>query len=109
MVKLKLRRVGRRNRPYFRIIVVDARKDPWGDYIEVVGHFDPFRRKETMVLNEERIKYWLSKGAQPTDPVHNILVSYGIIKGPKIPKRIKKTTRKEAKGKVEKKEEGASS
>lgn len=94
MVKLKLARVGRKNRPYFRIIAIDSRKDPFGDFLEILGHFDPLRRKQTLVLKEKRIKYWLSKGAQPTDAVFNILVSKGILKGPKKPKRLKKKKQK---------------
>lgn len=83
MVALKLQRIGRHKRPFFRIIAIDKKRDPQARAQEILGHFDPRNRKETLVLKQERIEYWISKGAQPTGPVHNILVDAGIIKADK--------------------------
>ena len=83
MLKIKLSRVGKRKQPTFRLLVIEHQKDPWGTYIENIGHFDPRHKEETMNLNAERINYWISVGAKPTDTVHNLLVTAGIIKDKK--------------------------
>ncbi len=82
MVKIRLARVGRRNDPSFRIVVQDSRKDPFGRKIEVVGFISP--RSKEKKLDRARIEYWLKVGAQPSETVHNLLISEGIIKGKKI-------------------------
>ncbi|MBI4121837.1 MAG: 30S ribosomal protein S16 [Parcubacteria group bacterium] len=83
MLKIKMSRVGKRKQPTFRLLVVEHQKDPWGTYIENVGHFNPREKQATMVLNADRIKYWMSVGAQPTDTVHNLLITAGLIEGKK--------------------------
>lgn len=83
MLKIKLSRVGKRKQPTYRLLIVEKQKDPWGTYIENVGTFNPMVKPKVINLNEERIKYWLSVGAQPTDTVHNMLVTAGIIKDKK--------------------------
>lgn len=82
MLAIKLSRKGKKNQPFFRIILLEKAKDPWGDFLEDLGYYNPLIKKVS--LEEERIKYWLSKGAQPTGAVHNLLISQGIIKGKKI-------------------------
>lgn len=79
---IKLRRVGKKKQPTFRLIVTEKGRDPWGDNLEIVGWKNP-RTKET-VLEVERIKYWLSKGAQPTDTIRNLLIDQKIITGEKV-------------------------
>lgn len=81
MVRIRLARIGRKNDPYFRVVVQDSRKDTFGRRIEDVGSVEP--RTKVVKLNAERIMYWLGKGAQPSDTVHNLLVSQGILKAPK--------------------------
>ncbi len=83
MVALKLQRVGRHNRPHFRLIAIDKLRNPQSKAKELLGHFDPKNRKESMVLKADRISYWLSVGAQPTPVVNNLLIDAGIIKGEK--------------------------
>lgn len=82
MVVIKLSRVGKRSKPAFRLIVLDRAKDPWGTFLENLGNYNP--RSKELNLNVERIKYWLSKGAQPTDTVHNLFVSKGLIDAKKV-------------------------
>lgn len=82
MLAIKLSRKGRKKQPFFRIIVLEKAKDPRGDFLEDLGFHNPFS-KETS-LKVERIKYWLSKGAQPTGSVHNLLIAQGIIKDAKV-------------------------
>lgn len=81
MVRIRLARVGRKNDPHFRIVVQDGRTDTVGRHIEIVGSLSPRQSKQS--LNKERLTYWLGKGAQPTDSVHNLLVTEGLIKGAK--------------------------
>ncbi len=81
MLTIKLRRVGKKKQPVFRLIVTEKGRDPWGDNLEIVGWMNP-RTKEKS-LNVERIQYWISKGAQTTDTINNLLVSEKIIEGDK--------------------------
>ena len=68
--------------PYFRIVVLDKQKDPWGKFLENLGDYNP--RTKKLNINAESIKSWLAKGAQPSSTVHNILVTQGIIEGKKV-------------------------
>ncbi|MGR3220517.1 MAG: 30S ribosomal protein S16 [Candidatus Anammoxibacter sp.] len=74
-VRIRLKRMGRKNRPFFRIGAFDSREERDGKHIEALGHYDPMESDETkkVVLKRERIEYWLSVGAQPTETVANIL------------------------------------
>jgi len=80
MVKLRLSRVGRKNLAHYRVVAVQAREKRDTNAIELLGHYSPFTKE--LVLNEERIKYWLSVGAQPTDVVRNWLVRKNLIEAP---------------------------
>ncbi len=73
MVKLRLRRMGGKHKPFFRIVAADSRFKRDGRFIEVVGYYDPVKNPPVVKLNEERIKYWLSVGAQPTNTVKNLI------------------------------------
>lgn len=79
MIKLRLRRMGAKKRPSYRIVATDSRSPRDGRFIEAVGFYDPLTQPATIKLNEERIRYWLSVGAQPTDTVRTMLVRYGLI------------------------------
>lgn len=83
MLKIRMQRVGRINMPSYRLIVVEHTEGPkTGNIVEKVGTYNP-RSKERQV-DAERVKYWMSVGAKPSDTVHNMLVSLGIIDGKKI-------------------------
>ncbi len=75
MVKLRLKRMGRRNRAFFRLCAFDAREERDGRSIEQLGTYDPMEKDESkkVVLKRDRIEYWLSVGAQPTETVASIL------------------------------------
>jgi small subunit ribosomal protein S16 len=79
-VALRLKRLGRRNRPFYRICVMDQRTRRDGRAIEELGHYDPHVevREDAFVLNEERTKYWLSVGAQPSSTVASLLKTRGV-------------------------------
>lgn len=81
MVTLKLARVGKKKQPTFRLVVTEKGSDPWGHNLEILGWKNP-RTKETK-FEVERIKYWLSKGAQMTATVNNLLIDQKIITGEK--------------------------
>jgi len=79
-VKLRMSRIGRRHRPFFRINAVDGRTPGNGKILEKIGHYDPIEKniEKQIVLNTERVKYWLDKGAIPSDSVSQILLRKGI-------------------------------
>ena len=79
MVKIRLRRVGSKNKPSYRIVVADSRSPRDGAFINVVGHYNPLTEPATVVMDEEKILDWLSKGAQPTATVVRLLSQAGII------------------------------
>ncbi|MFH1366850.1 MAG: 30S ribosomal protein S16 [Patescibacteria group bacterium] len=99
MLIIRLSRKGKNREPYFRLIISEKTKDTVGDFLESLGFYDP--KKKVLKMNEERIKYWLSKGAQASGTVKNLLISKGVMTG----KKAKKGGRRKAE---EKKNEAAS-
>ncbi|MHC4865692.1 MAG: 30S ribosomal protein S16 [Planctomycetota bacterium] len=79
-VKLRMTRMGRRHRPFFRINAIESRAPRDGRIIEKLGHYDPIEKDpaKQIVLNRERIEYWLGQGAVPSDTVSQILLRAGI-------------------------------
>ncbi len=90
MLKVRLQRVGRRNDPSFRMVVIESTKGPKSrNYIEMLGSYNP-RLKQTTV-DGERVKHWIAQGAQVSDTVHNILVNEKVIDAKKVNPLGKKT------------------
>lgn len=81
MLSIRLTRVGKKKQPMYRVVIMDKQKDPWGKSLEILGNRNP-RTKET-TLNAERIQYWISKGAQPSESVWNLLVEHKVVDGKK--------------------------
>ena len=79
-VKIRLRRMGQKKAPFYRIIVADSRSPRDGRFIEEIGTYDPNTNPSTFNVNEEAAKKWLANGAQPTDTVARIFKSTGITK-----------------------------
>jgi len=79
MVRIRLRRVGRKKQPSYRVVVTDSRSPRDGRYIEIIGFYNPRTEPTTMTLKEERALYWLSVGAQPSDAVRRILDRLGTL------------------------------
>lgn len=99
MLVIRLFRIGKKNQPLFKIIITDKRKPPrGGKFVEEVGFWNPLKKEK--VLKAERIKYWISVGAKPSDTVYNLLVSEKIVEGKKIPVH-KKAKEKEPVGPAE--------
>jgi len=79
MVKIRLRRVGSKKRPSYRLVVADARAPRDGVFIAIIGHYNPLTDPETVVIAEDKARHWLEQGAQPTDTAARLLAKAGII------------------------------
>ena len=79
MVKIRLRRIGAKKSPSYRLVVADARAPRDGAFIAVIGHYNPLTDPETIVIDEEKARHWLSQGARPTDTAARLLAKAGII------------------------------
>ena len=80
MVKIRLRRMGAKKAPFYRIVVADSRCPRDGRFIEEIGTYDPMAEGENIKVDLERAKYWISNGAQPTETVAKIFKLAGIEK-----------------------------
>jgi len=79
MVKIRLRRMGATKRPFYRIVVADSRSPRDGRFIENIGQYHPLEDPSRIEIDEERARYWLGQGAQPTEQVHRLLEIRGIL------------------------------
>ena len=105
MLHIRFSRIGRKNQPIYRIVIMEKHRAPCGKYVEKLGFYNP-KTKETR-LNKERIEYWLKNGAQCSNTVHNLLIKNDIIKGEKAKSvRITKKRMERKQGKKEKAGEG---
>lgn len=78
-VKLRLKRGGSKQRPFYRIVAADARSPRDGRFIDTIGTYNPIPAEYEVSIDEEKAMYWLSNGAQPTDTVRNLLSKKGIM------------------------------
>lgn len=72
-VKIRLKRVGKKKQPYYRVVVADVRSPRDGRFIEEIGTYNPHTQPSTFKVDVERVKYWLDTGAQPTETVRKLL------------------------------------
>ena len=79
MVKIRLKRMGMKKKPFYRIVVTDSRNARDGRFIEELGYYNPVSEPNELKVNAERAKYWLSVGAQPTDTTRALLKKSGTI------------------------------
>ena len=79
MVKIRLRRVGSKKKPSYRLVVADSRAPRDGAFISIIGYYNPLTDPETVVIDEEKALNWLRQGAQPTDTAARLLAKAGII------------------------------
>lgn len=79
MVKMRLSRVGAKRQPHYRVVVADSRAPRDGRFIEIIGRYNPRTEPSTIEIDTEKAQAWLSKGAQPTDQVKNLLKISGVI------------------------------
>lgn len=104
-VKIRMTRMGRRHRPFFRINAIESRNPRDGKILEKLGHYDPIEKDKDkqVVLNLERVKYWLDQGAVPSDTISELLARYGIktkYAEKKVARRTKAREIAAAKGKL---------
>jgi len=79
MVKIRLKRMGAKKKPFYRIVVADSRKARDGRFIEEIGYFDPLADPDVIKVDEEAAKKWLAEGAQPTERVRSLFRKVGIV------------------------------
>ncbi len=82
MLRIRLSRVGKKNNPVYKVVVAEKQRPVKGKFVESVGMYNPLRKE--IQLDAERIKYWISVGAQPSRTVHNLLVKNEVIEAPKV-------------------------
>jgi small subunit ribosomal protein S16 len=90
MVKIRLRRMGAKKQPTYRFVVTDARSPRDGRFIEILGHYNPRTEPKTVVIDEAKVKEWLGKGAQPSDPVRRLLAAKGLVERGFVPETKRK-------------------
>ena len=73
MLRIRLRRMGSRNRPFYRVVVSDSRKVPTGAALEEVGHYDPLQDPPVVQIKKDRVEHWVSQGARMSSTVENLL------------------------------------
>lgn len=98
MLVIRLQRVGKKNQPSYRIVLVEKTAPVKGKFIEILGNYNPVLK--TKKFEKDRILYWISKGAQASPTVHNLLVGENIIEGKKVKAWAPK--KKEGTGEIEK-------
>jgi len=79
LVKIRLRRIGARKKPSYRLVVADVRAPRDGAFIGIIGHYDPLTDPETIVVDEEKALNWLRQGAQPTSTAARLLTKAGVM------------------------------
>ncbi len=83
MLTIRFSRVGKKKAPVYRIVVMPKHKDPWAPSTEILGHYNPRKQPKEFVVNVDRVKYWLSKGAEASDSVWNLLIEQKVVEGKK--------------------------
>ena len=73
MLVIRLRSAGSKNRPFYRVVVTEGKSARDGRFVEVVGHYNPRTKPETLVLDRDRVAHWINSGAQPSDTVRTLL------------------------------------
>jgi small subunit ribosomal protein S16 len=79
MVKIRLKRIGMKKQPFYRIVVTDSRSSRDGRFIEEIGYYNPLTEPVEIKIDQDRAKYWLGNGAQPTDTTRGLLKKGGVL------------------------------
>ena len=85
MLTIRMRRLGAKKRPFFRVVVTEARSARDGRSLEVLGYYDPATQPETLRLNRDRFQHWVTRGAQPSDTVRTLLARHPEGEGAEAP------------------------
>jgi small subunit ribosomal protein S16 len=92
MLRMRLRRVGKTKQPMYRVVIADQHAKRDGDFVEVVGHYNPRNKPNVVDFKEERVRHWLSEGVQPSETVHRLLFGQGLTTV-EPPKRVTKPSK----------------
>lgn len=95
-VKMRLTRMGDKKSPFYRIVVADSRKARDGEYVDLVGTYNPLKTPEEVKIDVEKAKKWIANGAQPTDTVKALLQKNGVMEEKKATKAAPKAKAKKA-------------
>jgi len=95
-VKIRLRRIGAKKHPFYRLVVADTRSPRDGKFIEILGTYDPMQEPPKLNIDEEKVKAWLQKGARPSDTARAFLIGRGLLPKESAKKRPTKPTKAEA-------------
>jgi small subunit ribosomal protein S16 len=95
-VKIRLRRIGAKKHPFYRLVVADTRSPRDGKFIEILGTYDPMQDPPKLTIDEEKIKAWLQKGARPSDTARAFLIGRGLLPKESAKKRPTKPTKAES-------------
>ncbi|MDP2727186.1 MAG: 30S ribosomal protein S16 [Dehalococcoidia bacterium] len=79
MVRIRLRRIGAKKKPSYRIVVIDSHAPRNGAYLEMIGHYDPMTEPAAIQIDPEKAKQWIQKGAQPSERVAKLMTKIGIL------------------------------
>lgn len=82
MLTIKLSKIGKKNKKVFRVIIAEKGRDPFGDSLEILGSYDQYHKQ--LQVKNDRVNYWLAKGAQMTATINNLFVKEGVIEGKKV-------------------------
>jgi small subunit ribosomal protein S16 len=85
LLKIRLARVGKKKQPTYRVVIAEARSPRDGKYVEIVGSYNPRTEPDTFVIDEDKVRGWLAKGAQPTMRMHKLLARQGLMAAPTFP------------------------
>lgn len=85
MLKIRLARIGKKKQPTYRVVVADARAKRDGRYVEIIGQYNPRTEPNTFVIDEEKARDWMRKGAQPTERIHKLFATVGLMEAPVYP------------------------
>lgn len=96
-LRIRLKRFGRKQRPFYRLVVAEHTVPRDGESIEIVGRYNPLETPVLFEINEERVKYWMSVGAQPTETVERLLSEKGLVPKPVKQSKDAGVSRKEKK------------
>ena len=97
MLTIRLQRLGKKKQPTYRLVISEKARDTQGKALEILGHYNPVFSGKTLEVKEDRIKYWLSKGAGTSETVHNLLVKAGVISDDKKKKSVAISKKRHAK------------
>ena len=100
MVKIRLRRMGAKKNPFYRVVVADSKSPRDGRCIEEIGTYNPVTQPSEIDINAERAEYWLKNGAQPTDTVRALLKKAGVIKASEAKPEKEKASKPKTKAKA---------